>query len=103
MYDEAIKKSTELNLPETNLKRPLRMLCVTYNMAAKVFEKTSDYAKLRKPAQFTDFCDGYHEIPGQAQVDDLFRRNDCWHDIYVLATQEAERSINSSFMDDSKT
>ena len=78
------------------------MLCVTYNMAGNTFTLTEDEGKYRKPSDHEKFTDGYEKYPGQAQLDDLFRRHDCWHDIYVFCTQEAERSVGKSLLNDSK-
>ena len=75
------------------------MMAVTYNMAAKVFKVNSadvDYtANMVKPVN------GELDM-GRAQLDDLFRKNEVWHDIYILSTQEAERSILSSMFNESK-
>ena len=51
------------------------MLAVTYNLGGKVFDVEADSEK------------------ALAQMDDLFRKDDVWHDIYVFGTQEAERTI----------
>ena len=36
------------------------------------------------------------------QLDDLFQKDNIYHDIYVFATQEAEKSIVGSLLDESK-
>lgn len=60
------------------------MLAVTYNLGGKVFDVEADREK------------------ALAQMDDLFRKDDVWHDIYVFGTQEAERTIAESMFDESK-
>lgn len=47
-------------------RRPLRMLCVTYNMAGNTFTETEDEGKYRKPSDHEKFTDGYEKYPGQA-------------------------------------
>lgn len=36
------------------------------------------------------------------QLDDLFQKDNAYHDIYVLSTQEAERSIVGSLLNEKK-
>lgn len=70
---------------ETRDFRALQVLAVTYNLGGKCFD-----------------IEGDANNEGLAQLDDLFRKDEAWHDIYVLATQEAERSIYESMFDESK-
>ena len=57
------------------------MLCVTYNMKGKLFDTNKKAMK---------------------QLDDLFQKDNVYHDVYCLATQEAERSIVGSLINDQK-
>ena len=57
-------------------------MCVTYNMKGSLFGKGQN-----KPMK---------------QLDDLFQKDNIYHDIYLLATQEAERSILGSLMNENK-
>ena len=63
----------------------MQVLAVTYNLGGKCFEIEGDGRKV-----------------ALAQMDDLFRKDEAWHDVYVLGTQEAERTIYESMFDDSK-
>ena len=64
-----------------NQQNCLKMMCVTYNMKGLLFGTT------HKPMR---------------QLDDLFQRDNVYHDIYAFATQEAERSIVGSLMNENK-
>ena len=65
--------------------RSLKILCVTYNMAGKLF-RTRDSKKDR----------------GLQQLDDLFQKDNAPHDVYVFGTQEAERGIAGSLFNEDK-
>ena len=62
-----INKVTKEVQAEANL-RSLQVLAITYNLAGGVFDIEKDREECL------------------AQMDDLFRKNDTWHDIYVLGT-----------------
>ena len=57
------------------------MMTITFNMKGLVFDEGDK---------------------GIAMMDDLFQKNNAHHDIYVFASQEAERSIVGSLMNSSK-
>lgn len=59
----------------------LRMMCITYNMKGRVFNRSQK---------------------GINQMDDLFQKDNAYHDIYVFATQEAERSIFGNLINEEK-
>lgn len=127
IYNRAMQYTREFVRPAFSLNkntRPLRMMCVTYNMAGEVFKTDSqtlhslkshfhdELQQVHVEDQAEDQHDHFSAADrvgkyealdnGLAQLDDLFRRFDVWHDIYVLATQEAERDIMSSLFNDSK-
>lgn len=56
-------------------------MCVTFNMKGMLFGKKSN---------------------AMEELDDLFQKDDVYHDIYAFATQEAEKSIIDSLLDDKK-
>ena len=57
------------------------MMCITYNMKGRVFNKSQK---------------------GLNQMDDLFQKDNVYHDIYVFATHEAERSIIGNLINEEK-